>query len=252
LYEVTRHVYRWHLDEGEVDRVTQAKQFVFWVHPLHPQLDAGDHSTLAEIFMPQLGLRVTVKKADYRIDELQTAVKSQTFKIIKVERVTIPSAIPADCAMVAVNMPEMIDYLFRTRSQHDFPDAALTDRMREAVRQELLRDGVTNNAATSEQIVHFSPLSPVANEIWVYWETGCKLLHFASDIDLANPAVWQQESLLVKVFDLDQQVVLSHEEAPGSNRFLTRHQVGRVLFNCLVLGQRVVVPARGTPISPGH
>ncbi len=150
-------------------------------------------------------------------------------------------------------MQEMIDYLFRTRSQRDYPDAALLERMRGALREELLREGITNNnAARTEQIVHLSPLSPVANEVWVYWETGRKLLHFASDIDLANPAVWQQESMMVRVFDLDQQVVLSHEEAPGSNRFLTRHQVGRVLFNCLVLGQRVAVPSPTTPISPGH
>jgi hypothetical protein len=41
--------------------------------------------------------------------------------------------------------------------------------------------------------------------------------------------------------------VLTHDEAPGSNRFLTRHQVGRALFNCDVLGQRVVVPSRPPP-----
>jgi len=41
---------------------------------------------------------------------------------------------------------------------------------------------------------------------------------------------------------LDQQVVVSHEEAPGSNRFLTRYQVSRALFNCVILGQRITVP----------
>jgi hypothetical protein len=253
LYEVTRHLYRWYLDEADVDRVTQAKQFIFWVRRLHPRLDPGDHSVLAEIILPQLGLSAKVKKADYHIDELQTTVRSQTFKITQVARVTVPGSVPADCTVVTVDMQEMIDYLFRTRSQRDYPDAALMDRMREALRQELLQEGITNNqAAGAEQIVHLSPLSPVANEVWVYWETGRKLLRFASDIDLANPAVWKQESMMVRVFDLDQQVVLSHEEAPGSNRFLTRHQVGRVLFNCLVLGQRVAVPARGAPVSPGH
>jgi hypothetical protein len=92
----------------------------------------------------------------------------------------------------------------------------------------------------------------VANEVWVYWETGRKLLHFDSDIDLANPAVWQHETLMVHSYDLDQQVVLTHEEAPGSNRFLTRHQVGRALFNCMLLGQRVVVPSRPVPDSLNH
>jgi len=251
LYELTRHLYRWYLDEAEVEQVTRQKQFVFWVRQLHPRLDPGDQSVLGEIVLPQLGLSLRVKKADYRIDELHTTVQSQTFKITQVTRVKVPDTAPANCTVVTVDMQEMVDYLFRTRSQRDYPDAALMDRMRVALRQELVREGLATNAASTEQIVHFSPLSPVANEVWVYWETGRKLLHFASDIDLANPAVWQQESLMVKVFDLDQQVVLSHEEAPGSNRFLTRHQVGRVLFNCLVLGQRVAVPARTTPIPPG-
>ena len=251
LYEVTRHLYRWYLDEAEVERVVQEKQFVFWVRRLEAKLDAGDQSQLGEIVLPQLGLSVKVKKADYLIEELQTQVKSQTFKITQVMSVKPPAAAPANYTVVTVAMPEMLDYLFRTRSQRDYPDPALLERMRLALRKELIREGMAaTNTAAVEQVVHFAPLSPMANEVWVYWETGRKLLYFASDIDLSNPAVWQHETMTVRCFDLDQQVVLSHEEAPGSNRFLTRHQVGRALFNCLVLGQRAVVPAR-PPSGPG-
>jgi hypothetical protein len=253
LYEVTRHLYRWYLDEAEVERVVQARQFVFWVRRLNASLDPGDQSQLGEIVLPQLGLSVKVKKADYVIEELQTAVKSRTFKITQVTRETVPATARGNYTVVAVDMKEMLDYLFRTRSQRDYPDAALLERMRQALRKELIRDGVVfTNASTAEQIVHLSPLSPVANEIWVYWETGRKLLHFASDIDLSNPAVWQHETMMVRYFDLDQQVVLSHEEAPGSNRFLTRHEVGRALFNCVVLGQRVVVQPRPPPQDPAQ
>jgi hypothetical protein len=35
---------------------------------------------------------------------------------------------------------------------------------------------------------------------------------------------------------------MSHEEASGSNFYLTRYQVSRALFNCIVLGQRIDVP----------
>ena len=234
-----------------MERVLQARQFVFWVRRLDAKLDSGDRSQLGEIVLPQLGLSVKVKKADYFIEELQTAVKSRTFKITQVARVEIPAAAPGNYTVVTVDMKEMLDYLFRTRSQRDYPDAALLERMRQALRKELTQDGaIFTNAAPTEQVVHIAPLSPVANEIWVYWETGRKLLHFASDIDLANPAVWQHETMMVRVFDLDQQVVLTHDEAPGSNRFLTRHQVGCALFNCMLLGQRVVVPYRPPP-GPG-
>jgi hypothetical protein len=64
---------------------------------------------------------------------------------------------------------------------------------------------------------------------------------------LANPTIWQHQSLMVRIFDLDQQVVVSREDAPASNRFLSRYQAGRALFNCLVLGQRISVSPPPAP-----
>jgi hypothetical protein len=151
-----------------------------------------------------------------------------------------------------VDMKEMRDYLFRTRNQHDFPDPELVERLREALRKEAAKEGLlATNAPATEQVVHLAPLSPVANETWVFWEAGRKLLYFASDIDLANPEVWRHEVLAAHIFDIDQQVVVSHEEAPGSNRFLTRYQVSRALFNCIVFGQRITVPPYVPPGGAG-
>ena len=253
LFEVVRHLYRWELDESEVERIVGAKRFVFWVRRLEPKLDPGDQSVLGEILLPQLDLSVKVKKADYRIEELNTAVKSQNFKIIKVARGSTPSRAPRSCEVVAVDMKEMRDYLFRTRNQHDFPDRELVQRLREALRKEAAKEGLlAKMQPTTEQVVHLAPLSPVANEIWVFWEAGRKLFHFASDIDLANPEVWRHEALMVRIFDLDEQVVVSHEEAPGSNRFLTRYQVSRALFNCFIFGQRITVPPYIPPGPAGR
>ena len=243
LCEIMRYLYRWQLDESEVERVLGEKKFVFWVRPLEAKLDPGDRSLLGEILLPQLGLRVKVKKADYTIEELGTEVKSQNFKITQVTRGQLPARPPQACSVVPVDMQEMRDYLFRTRNQRDYPDAALVEHLRQAVRQQAAKEGIlSTNAPAVEHIVHLVPLSPVANETWVFWEAGRKLLYFASDIDLANPAVWQHQTLVARIFDVDQQVVVTHEEAPGSNRFLTRYQVSRALFNCIVLGQRVAVP----------
>ncbi|HOC00546.1 MAG TPA: hypothetical protein PKM43_17585 [Verrucomicrobiota bacterium] len=243
LYEVVRHLYRWHLNESEVERIVGAKRFVFWARRLEARLDAGDRSVLGEILLPQLDLRVKVKKSDYTIEELGTEVKSQNFRITQVIRGQMPIRPPQSCAVVEVDMQEMRDYLFRTRNQRDEPDAALIERLRTAVREQAAKEGLLpTGTPAEEQIVHMAPLSPVANETWVFWEAGRKLLHFASDIDLANPAVWQHQTLMARIFDLDQQVVVTHEEAPGSNRFLTRYQVSRALFNCVVLGHRIVVP----------
>jgi hypothetical protein len=241
LFEVVRYLYRWQLDEAEVGRLISAKEVVFWVRRVDAQLDPGDCSVLAEILLPQTGVRVKVKKADYRIEETATDVKSTTFKITQVVRGEPCGRMPRDAERVGVDMQEMRDYLFRTRSQHDYPDPALIVRLQQAIRKEAAREGFITNDFADQKIVHIAPLSPVANEIWVYWEAGRKLFLFASDIDLANPAVWEHETLLARLFDLDQQVVVSHEEAPGSNRFLTRNEVSRALFNCLLFGQRLAV-----------
>jgi len=249
LFEIVRHLYRWQLDESEVDRLIASKQMEFWVRRLEPRLDPGDRSVLGEILLPQLTMTVKVKKADYTIEELGTLVQSRTFKITQVTRGQVPSRAPPGCRVLRVEMKEMRDYLFRTRRQQDYPDPVLIERMRGAFRAQAAKAGIlATNAPAGEQVVHLASLSPVANECWVFWEAGRKLFYFASDIDLANPVVWQHEALTAHIFDLDKQVVVSHEEAPGSNRFLTRYQVSRALFNCIILGQRVVVPPR----SPGQ
>ena len=51
-----------------------------------------------------------------------------------------------------------------------------------------------------DHVVHLSPLSEVANEVWMFWETGRMLIRFASDIDLENSAVWDHDELAVQEF----------------------------------------------------
>ncbi len=246
LFEVVRYLYRWQLDEAEVDRIVGAKKMTFWVRRVEATLDPGDLSALAELLLPQVGLRVRVKKADYRIEELGTEVKSANFRVTQVIRGDLPGRAPLGAEVVEVDMQVMRDYLFRTRSQPDYPDPALISRLQQALRKEAAKEGILTNSTAGEKIVHVAPLSPVANEIWVFWEAGRKLFSFASDIDLANPAVWEHETLLARIYDLDQQVVVSHEEAPGSSRFLTRYEVSRALFNCLLFGQRLTVQPPGS------
>jgi hypothetical protein len=242
LFEVARYLYRWYLDESEIERIVSSRQFTLWMRRLKIQLDSDDHSLYGEILVPQLDLTVKVKKPDYRIEDLNVNVKSQGFKITQVTRGQVPTSRPVSCAIFQVDMKEMRDYLFRTSNQREHPDAALLARLRLALRKQAAKEGsVVPKAAVGEQIVYLAPLSPVANEVWAFWETGRKLFYFASDIDLATPTVWEHQALIVRTFDLDQQVVVSHEEAPGSNRFLSRYQVGRALFNCLVLGDGLEV-----------
>jgi hypothetical protein len=137
----------------------------------------------------------------------------------------------------------MRDYLFKTRKNVTFPDDEMILRMRETARKEVIDSLKREKIKPSEftHVIHISSLSPVANEVWVFWEAGRMLFHFSSDIDLSNPLVWDHDEMTTKSFNIDTQVVVSMNEVAGSNAYMTRDQIGRALFNCIVLGKRVVL-----------
>lgn len=237
LFEVLRHAYRWHLDETDFDRLVGAKSFPFWVRMLHPPLDEGDRSLYAEIVMPLVGTSVIVKKTDYRIEELNLDIKGNGFRINTVSKIGIPDQPHPEGRVVSVDYQAMKEYLFRTKDQAGFPEGELLERFKEAVRAELKVP--SGEKAPGRQIAYLAPLSPVANEVWVYWENRKMLIRFASDIDLSRPEVWGHENIRVRTWDTLSQVVVSLDEAAGSNAYATRDQIGRALFNCVVLGKRM-------------
>jgi hypothetical protein len=249
LSEVVRHLYRWYLDENDVERIANQTNMEFRVRRVNAKLDPGDQSIFAEIVLPQLDTIITLKKADYTVEETKAQVKSRNFRIKNVARAPVPASPPSGCQTVRLPLQEIKDYLFRTRNQPDFPDADLFERMRQEFRKELARENETlglTNALVGEQVVYLAPLSPVGNDAWVFWENQKLLIRFTSDIDLSNPTVWEHEQMRVQVYNTYSQMVISLEEAAGSNRFMTRSQIGRALYNCIVLGQRVAVTPRPT------
>lgn len=239
--EIMRHLYRWYLDDADLHKVSQEKSVVCYVTPLSPELDEGDLSLYADVYFPAIGTVVSMKRTDYEIEELSLEVASDSFKIVNVERVE--GEYPLSDQVIRSEFPyeEMWEHLFQTRHQQDPPTADLLNRLREAARGQLAKriDAASNDA--THQTVFISPISPVANEIWAYWQEAQLLLRWNTDIDIAHPSVWEHEHLMVDVFDIEKQVVLSFSHVPGSNAYLTRDHVGRILYNCSVLGQRVVI-----------
>lgn len=247
LGEIVRYLYRWRLDERDIEPVAAADEIVFWVRDLHPPLDEGDRSRFGEVVLPQFGMTVRVKQADYEIPELDAVVKNEAFRIVGVSRSDIAPARPENSAEIRFDYTDLRDELFRTRALAGFPEGELLERLRAAVRSRIAKSDLAARAGDAPvQVVHLAPLSPVANETWVFWETGRVLIRFASDIDLTNPAVWAHEELAVDIIDLSQDVVVTLDEVAGSNAFVTRDHAGRVLFNCMVLGRRVEL----TPPAP--
>lgn len=238
LYEIVRYLYRWHIDEADIDRVVQSNEVVFWVREIKVALDENDNSRFALVTLPQFRIEVRLKKADYAIPERDVRVTNEQYRIVSVTTID-PVARPDDAMEIKQVYTELRDELFRTRNQARFPEGELLDRLRAAARRELEKDGVRRPADGAANVIYLAPLSSVANEAWVYWESGRRLLRFDSDIDLADARVWERENLSVRVFEIDTKVVVSLDEVAGSNAFMTRDQAGRILFNCMILGKRL-------------
>ena len=241
LYEVTQHLYRWYLDEVDIEKGAGEDAVVFWVRRLDVDRDEGDHSEWAEICLPRIGVAVTLKKTDYVIEELGISVQSGGFRIVNVARRAFPPEPPRGTTVVESRRQDVRDHLLQMRTQATFPDAALSKRLGKALREHLQL--AMERRPGEEHIVHVAPLSPVANEVWVFVEDQKLLVHYASDLDLSNDTLWGHAALAVRTYDIPNATVVSLDEVPGSNEFLTRDQVGRVLYNCIVLGQRLVLSA---------
>lgn len=250
LYEVMRHIYRWYLDEHDVHDAIKRGEVVAWVRELKPELDAGDKSRFAEIIFPGVGIEIEVKRADYQIEELNLEVKNNNFMITSGQRIDPPKTKPDDAVEVVIDYDDMLKYLFKTRGALEPPNDQLLERFREATHRHT-RDYLKSRdlEMPKHATLHLGPLSPVASETWVYWEEGRLLYHFSSDIDLTNPKFWDQEELAVDVYSIDENVVVSLEEVTGSNAYLTRDMVGRVLFNCLVFGRKVELKPETEPAA---
>jgi hypothetical protein len=244
LNEVVRYLYRWYLNEAEVEKVSAAPAVVFEIRRLNPKLDDNDKSIFAAIAIPVLDVEIKLKKSDYVISESNKTIKSRNFKIVNVAKWQQGGNHHEPFTAVTSTMQEMREYLFKTRFDSQYPDGELFKRARDAFFQEIDAGKIKQQqtaAGVTENVLYFAPISPVSNEFWIYWETNKMLLKFSSDIDIVNPLVWDSERLFVHKYDLLAQTVVSLTETNGSNRYLTRNQVGRILFNCLILGQRFAV-----------
>jgi hypothetical protein len=243
LFEVLHYVFDWYVDERDIPAVAKSGQVVFWVRELRPKLDEGDRSRFGEVVLPQFSLRIKVKNADYTVPELGVKIKTGEFKVVSVESFERGEHSRKGFTEIRADYARMRDRLFKTRNRTSFPDATLLERMRAALWEEIEKDYEDRHEKPPQgvQTAYLASFSPVANEAWVFWETGRMIIRFASDIDLDNPAVWEHEKLAVKDYHIDRHVVITLDEVGGSNEFMTRNEAGRALFNCVVLGKKVEV-----------
>lgn len=88
------------------------------------------------------------------------------------------------------------------------------------------------------QTFYAAPISPVCNELWIFWENQHVALRFSADGDLDDPQLWDQEAFNLREVNLEQNVAVSRDEVPNGGRFISRDRAGRLLYNCVVLGRK--------------
>lgn len=236
--DLIRHLYRWHLDETMLRSVGGYSDVFVLVKEVHPKLDAGDKSRFLDVIAPRMRLRISLKQADYTVEESGARVTNSTFKIAHVDRLDDDERSFRGYSEVRFSRAELLDDLYKTRSDAKFPDAALRARLADALREQLRR--VAPNLEREQQVFHVAPLSPVSNDLWVFWDNGRTLIRFSADADLSDKAYWDAAPVSVQMYDLRKDVLVSFAEAPGSNAFVTRDWASRALFNCVALGERIV------------
>jgi hypothetical protein len=238
LFELLRYVYLWHFDDSFSINNSQSDTIEMWVRAVYFELDEGDKSQFAEVWFPQIKMLIHLKKANYSIPELGVNVRNDSFKIQNVNHRNAADAPRADYHVVSFSHKEVADHLFSTRNLKRFPDEVLRRNLRTAM---IDREFHELNEITGDQVVYVSPISPVSNDIWVYHENFKRLIRFSADMDLSNPSYWSDTPIHVEVYDLDTAVVVSPDEIPGSDAYLTKDFTGRALFNCMILGMRIEV-----------
>ncbi len=238
--EVIRYLYRWHADETMLASVSQYTDTELWARPLHPKLDSDDNSRFCEVLFPRVHLRIVLKQADYLVEELGGRVRNDSFKVHSVEEYTSLPAPRSAYTVYHFDRAELSDYLFRTRNDRAFPDEQLQERLRAAVRKAMGEPPA--DVEEGPAVVYLAPLSPVCNDLWVYWQNGHRIIRFSSDADLTQKIYWDLAGVDVHVYDLRQNVIVSMGEVPGSSKYVTRDWAARALFNCIALGQKVTLP----------
>jgi hypothetical protein len=241
LTEIIRHVYRWHFSDDQFVAPARDGSITLWLRMLDVERDADDRSQFAQLWIPSAGLALELKRADYSIPELQLEIRETEFRVQRTEESEESPAPEAQFTVIRLPAGETMDFLMRTRSDRQVPEGELRQRIRTSIIR-YVGQHITNEVS-EPQVAYLAPVSPVANDVWVFWENGRRIFHVSADFGIQEPSFWDHAPLTLDVIDLESSVVVSPEQVPGSNAFVSRDWMGRVLFNCMILGERVELPA---------
>lgn len=239
--ELMRYVYRWHFDASDLLAAGDSVEAVeIWSREANIPTDEGDRSRFREYVIPLADIYLLAKQADYAIDETGATVANTGFRVIDVSYGALERYEAKDFEVARYDFATVVRLLSASRHETLFPNDTLLSAIARAAGPELLRHGEIHSLQLhGEQTIYLAPLSPVINEIWVFWSDQNCLLRFSSDADLEDPQAWSAGLHQVEILELPDAVVVVPGEVGASNAYITKDFAGRVLFNCVILGKRL-------------
>lgn len=238
---ILQYVYYWHLDHAEIARLQSNASLDVHFSSMDIQRVPGDNTEFFLLVIPALDIEITLKQADYDINEIGAEIKHAKPKIAAIHRnAALPdSGSPHRVRSYATK--DLLAHFHERRHQRAPADTAILEHLRKAL--EALVEQEAHGASEDAQSFHVGPISIYSNDLWIVWVEQKKLLLFSSDLDIRTAAYWDHLPLHTRIFDLDGGVVTSLSEAPGRNAYVTKSWAGRILYNTLIDGY----PIRLTP-----
>ncbi len=235
------HLAYWHLaddDYFEDDPDTVVDVLFKPYNYLH---DTNDLSSLYIASVPDLKITVLLKKALYHIEEFNTLISNDSYKIVAFRHEQNQSSSNAPVGFVRIDVPEqdVRTMLFEKRNQSCNPSPELLAKIETALRTIITQELPTNTVM--DETFFIAPLSDYSNNILVFWITAGKMLQFSSDADYSSDLYWEMLPFNTEIFDMEGDVVTSLQETLGSNAYVTKNWVGRILYNCIIDGYKLVI-----------
>jgi len=239
LRGVIEYVYFWHLDPANFFEQDQDTNIEILVKENSYSKDLDNKSTRYELIIPDLNLGIDLIKANYKIQELDLQITNSSFKVVAVNPDFREPITNSEFKVKYLSKGKIMKHLFQNR----YKPTVLSGYVKTNIYNSLVKLSKLElgHHLKKEHIFYVGPLSDYSNDIWIFWETERKLVKLSSASDYTSKAYWQLLPVFVKIYDLDSDVVVSLSEVSGSNAYITKSFAGRIMFNCIVNGKKVII-----------
>lgn len=240
FFGLLRHIDTWYLSDLYHFEPDEDEIIPVHINRLDVPLGENDNSRFYAVDFPEIQLYLVLKQSDFNIEELDLTVTNTQPKIVSVTRYIDSSPMPAGFQRreLAESVANRLLYEDRFRPAN-WSDEQL-NKLNHAL-ESLLRD--KSPLPAGQQIFHVAPHSEYSTAVHVYWENARKIIILSSGPDFNTDAYWQLLPLNTEIIDLDEDVVSTLLLVPGSNAYVTQAWAARIVYHCVVKGQRLAVDA---------